>query len=160
MLPPQVHWAWQHLEKALNARRAACKEFHKMLVQFGLRCVETKADQADRDEQAWEAMPKPTEAPETEISLVGLPRVLPELPPHTLGECLAPLHQWLVRLQNAPNAQPLWLSSYQLYAHFQGVTSGWGFRYVAKEKRWELADDWVHEEGYNFIDCQAGSKQF
>eukprot|EP00435_Cladocopium_sp_Y103_P026669 s1004_g6.t1 len=154
-LPAQVLTTWHLLRHALTQRETACRDFHKMLVLFGLRCVETKTDQAERDEQTWEALPKSFEGSETDISLVGLPGVIPELPPHTLGECLAPLHAWLLQLLSGPNLQPLWLSSYQLFAHFQWTTAGMGFRYLAKEKRWELADGYVHEEGFNFIRLSA-----
>eukprot|EP00435_Cladocopium_sp_Y103_P075306 s50_g56.t1 len=154
-LPAQVLNTWHLLRHALTQRETACRDFHKMLVLFGLRCVETKTDQAERDEQTWEALPKSFEGSETEISLVGLPGVMPELPPHTLGECLAPLHAWLLQLLSGPNLQPLWLSSYQLFAHFQWTTAGMGFRYLAKEKRWELADGYVNDEGFNFIRLSA-----
>ena len=51
MLPPMGFWAWTQFDHDLQIRQKACEELHSMLVQFGLRCVETKVDQAERDEQ-------------------------------------------------------------------------------------------------------------
>ena len=68
MLPPSGFWAWTQFDDDLQIRQKACHEFHSMLVQFGLRCVETKVDQAERDEQKWDEMHKPHD-----LSLVGLP---------------------------------------------------------------------------------------
>lgn len=49
------------------------------------------------------------------------------------------------------DAQPLWLSSYELFVHFQGVMSLWGIEYRAKGRTWVLADDFVQSQGFDFL---------
>jgi hypothetical protein len=101
-------------------------------------------------ESAWDEAAPPRDVTEDCVSLEGIPRVLQAPEHHPMGECLQPLHQWLHRLTSTGDGQPLWLSSYQLYAHFQAVTSGWGFQYVRKDRTWVLADTYVHSQGFDF----------
>ena len=150
-LPGHITQLASNFAHTLHTRVAACKAFQSMLVQFGLRCVETKPKVADHDEQKWQKERTKESEGEDDISLSGIPRVLSEPESHKFGPCLEPLHSWLVRLTSVEDARPLWLSSYQLLLHFQGVTSLLGFEYKPKGRKWDLADDYVQSQGYDFL---------
>eukprot|EP00435_Cladocopium_sp_Y103_P015415 s3974_g3.t1 len=149
-LPSAVHWARIALEYELGQRTQACQDFHRMLVHFGLRCVEAKPRVSSQDDSKWDKPRDQGNLTET-VSLVGIQRLLQPPGEHNLGDCLVPLHNWLVQLTTAADAKPLWLSSYQLFQHFLATTPGWGFHYDAKAKVWELADSWIDENGFNFL---------
>eukprot|EP00435_Cladocopium_sp_Y103_P012427 s365_g3.t1 len=149
-LPSFLQHARMRLETALDRRYRVCKSFHSMLVQFGLRCVESKPRVEKQDEVRWDRA-KYLSSQTEHISLDGIPRVLVTPVEHNLGDCLEPLHRWLIKLTTAADARPLWLSSYQLFAHFQATTAGWGFHYDAKHRSWSLADSYVDAQGFNFL---------
>eukprot|EP00435_Cladocopium_sp_Y103_P027303 s205_g6.t1 len=149
-LPARVQYACQKLEHDLRQRYQVCQQFHRMLVQFGLRCVESKPKVEVLDNAKWDEA-KSSGSQSGPLSLEGIQRVLVIPEEHNLGECLEPLHAWLIKLTTAADAKPLWLSSYQLFAHYQATTSGWGFHYDAKHRSWSLADNFVDEQGFNFL---------
>eukprot|EP00435_Cladocopium_sp_Y103_P030925 s305_g7.t1 len=149
-LPAAIHWGRLALEHAVSQRTSACHEFHRMLVQFGLRCAETKPRVSSQDDRKWDQVRHEEDQPEN-VSLVGIQRLLQPPDEHNLGACLVPLHNWLVKLTTAADAKPLWLSSYQLFQHFLATTPGWGFHYDASCRQWRLADGWIDANGLNFL---------
>ena len=92
-LPPRVFWAWQQFDRDFQIRQKACQELHSMFVQFGLRCVEAKVDQAERDEQKWDDMQTPKEVNEQDISLVAstIARRTPQPEPTSLTSPTSPM---------------------------------------------------------------------
>eukprot|EP00435_Cladocopium_sp_Y103_P020606 s10_g5.t1 len=150
-LPSNLLWASQTVESQVARRYRACQEFHTMLVQFGLRCVEQKHVVESCEEPKWDEVKNKQGEEETCVSLEGLQRVTTVTHPHKFGDCLEPLHTWLFSLTTAADAEPLWLSSYQLFVHYQCSTGKSGFVYDSGAKVWKLADDFVHHNGYDFL---------
>ena len=60
------------------------------------------------------------------------------------------MHRWLVLLTQDPEAIPMWLSSYQLYAHFQLSMNHLGFLYNRKTKQYEPLEGRRPNDNYNF----------
>jgi ribonuclease HI len=150
-LPSQVRLLQGKLIYQHNRRHFACKHFHAMLVQFGLRCVEGKATVAHEDANRWADAKKLQEEEESQISLKGFTTDLVAPPSQRLGVCVQPLQQWLTQLLGQDDATPLWLSSYQLYAHYRMTTGHIGFYYDAASRKWDTAEGFVHEHGFNFL---------
>eukprot|EP00435_Cladocopium_sp_Y103_P052600 s1210_g16.t1 len=150
-LPASLLHASAYMSAQHAKRRQACHDLHEMLVQFGLRCVTNKQVVEKQDDSKWEeARVKQTETAHT-VSLRDLTADVQISEPAKFGACLQPLHAWLLALTATPDGVPLWLSSYQLYVHFQCSTGADGFVYDPKEKLWRLADDHVHRNGYDFL---------
>ena len=129
------------MEELYQQRHFACQEFHNMLVQCGLRDVESKAVSADHDEQRWEQETRKGDNRDAPVSLDGIQRLIVPTDPQHLGECLQPLHAWLTALTTAEDAMPIWLSSYQLLMHYQSTTGSMGFEYRRKGRLWLLVQD-------------------
>ena len=65
------------------------------------------------------------------------------------------MESWLQKLLTAPDATPMWLSSYQLLIHFQGTMNEYGMHYDKKTKRWDTAAHVVQQDGYSILSCAA-----
>ena len=100
-----------------------------MLVEIGLRWVDIKDDTAQKDPEAWQRAKEKQEEDWSHISLQGFTSDCVAIPSQRLGECVGPLHRWLLRLLCTDDATPMWLRSYQLYAHYKTATGSVGFRY-------------------------------
>ena len=149
-LPFEVRVLQTKLTNQANRRHFACKHFHAMLVQFGLRCVETKTAVAHEDGGRWEDARKLQEEEESKLSLRGFQTDTEVPPSQRLGACAQVLHQWLARLLDTEDSVPMWLSSYQLYAHYRMATGHVGFCYHTGSRTWNTAEEYIHEHGFNF----------
>ena len=138
-----------------DSMHASSQHFHQMLVNFGLRCVESKTDVAEDDEKRWETSQKKQDEEMFEISLLGFESVMQPSPCVRFGESIDLLHTWLRKLLTAEDAIPMWLCSYQLLAHYQGSTKRIGFWYDAAAKRWGVADEVIHTQQFDYLRLAA-----
>eukprot|EP00435_Cladocopium_sp_Y103_P036870 s2188_g9.t1 len=151
LLPASVLHAYHNLEKALAERYAACASLHRLFIDIGLKVIQEKEATRAREATAWEQITPAKPVESDEVSFFPLPEVLeiPEI--HTLGEGIHLLDQWLRVVTQDPMAQPAWVSSYQLYAHFQMTMDHLGFFYNRKTKVYEELSTVVPPKDYDFI---------
>jgi len=124
---------------------------HKLLVAIGSKVVAEKTTLKAKEEDAWDRMEQQTPTAADRISFAQLPLEIEEPSDHSLGEGFQIMHRWLVQLTQDPAAIPMWLSSYQLYAHFQLSTNHLGFMYNRKSKQFEPLEGRRTNDTYNFI---------
>lgn len=155
LLPPAVLQAHARLKLARITRYQACKAMHRLLVDIGLQVAAEKSALRAQEEVAWDTLAQQTQPISESVSFAQLPVEL--LPPdeHNLGEGFSVIHQWLLQLTKEHDAEPLWLSSYQLYAHFQMSMNHLGFYYDRKCKQFLPLAQSAHKKNYNFIRSAA-----
>ena len=147
-LPTQLAKLAKRVAECFHQRFSACQEHHQMLVQFGLRDVESKVFREEHDQQKWDTVKQKGDNREVRVSLQGIPRLMEAPDHHGLGDCLPPLHDWLFSLTTAADATPIWLSSYQLLMHYQAVTGGFGFEYRRRGRQWLVIRDPESQFGF------------
>eukprot|EP00435_Cladocopium_sp_Y103_P057560 s101_g19.t2 len=141
LLPACVLHAHAILSHELQLRYAACAAFHRLLVDIGLKVVHEKEETRKREAEAWETVIAPLPTAADLVSLQPWPTTLSVPEDHTMGDGLTLLYQWIQIFSQGPRAQPMWVSSYQLYAHFQNSMNHLGFHYNRKTKQYEEIPD-------------------
>ena len=122
-----------------------------LLVDIGRKVVSEKEQIRAAEAAAWEqAEPSVPSATEV-VSFFPLSSDLHEPDNHTLGEGFSILYNWLTELVNDATAEPMWLSSYQVFAHFQLATGHLGFHYNRKTKLYEPLQDLIQHKEFDFI---------
>ena len=148
MLPDNVSHTHRILTQALQPRYQACQT---LLVNIGKQVVAEKEFTRAHEAAAWDHT-RPSQPLEAEVvSIATLPADLGEPEHHTLGEGFTVSHTWLLNLKGGETAIPMWLSSYQLYAHFQWSTGNLGYHYNRKTKVYEPLTGRLQNEDYNFL---------
>lgn len=71
--------------------------------------------------------------------------------PIPLGDGFQVIHSWLMDLTQEADAIPMWLSSYQVLAHFQWKTGQLGYHYNRKTKQYEPLTDLLRTKEFDFI---------
>ena len=150
LLPPEVTQAHQRLKLASQVRYKACQALHRLLVDIGNKVTSEKEELKAKEESAWDAMQSQQPQVVEKVSFAQLPVDLIEPAEHALGEGFQTIYTWLLTLTRETGATPMWLSSYQLYAHFQLHTNHLGFFYNRKSKQFEPLNS-GHKKNYNFI---------
>ena len=150
LLPPEVTQAHQRLKLASQVRYKACQALHRLLVEIGNKVTSEKEELKAKEESAWDAMQSQQPQVVEKVSFAQLPVDLIEPAEHALGEGFQTIYTWLLTLTRETGATPMWLSSYQLYAHFQLHTNHLGFFYNRKSKQFEPLNS-GHKKNYNFI---------
>lgn len=118
---------------------------------MGIRAIGAKTVIRDNDTGDWETLAAQRQQVETDqISLDPFPAQLPEGIEHNMGDCFAPMFQWLKGLVVGEGRQPVSLSSYQLLIHFQGTTGRMGVWYDRPNRRWLFGEDHAREHGFEF----------
>jgi len=146
--------AWEAHANSVKLRKAACVAMHTLMVQLGSKAMQDKDAQQDKQVGEWEGEARrQQQTPEQEPSIGILPAHVEEPVDHTMGQCFHSILRWLRNLQTGDGLQSIWLSSYQLYAHFQAFTGEWGFKYV--QRKWIPADDSIQQEDFDFIRLSA-----
>ena len=151
LLPSVTLTAHARLVEALRVRYAACFAMHTLLVNIGKIVVSEKETLRATEAEGWRLTGPSKPLPSEQVSFATLPMVLDEPETHTLGAGFSVLHRWLLDLTGDEQAVPMWLSSYQLYAHFQWHTGHLGFHYSRKTKTYEPLTDLEGTQDYNFI---------
>ena len=135
----------------LGMEAIVCQSLHQFFIQIGIRAIGAKTVIRDNDTGDWETLAAQRQQVETDqISLDPFPAQLPEGIDHNMGDCFAPMFQWLKGLVVGEGRQPVWLSSYQLLIHFQGTTGRMAVWYDRPNRRWLFAEDHAREHGFEF----------
>ena len=151
LLPARVRQAHRRLANLLESRYAACQAMHKLFVAIGKKVVKEKEEMKARETEAWENVGPSAPTISDVISFLPLPSTVVEPEDHQLGEGFPLIHQWLLEFTGDEQSIPMWLSSYQLYAHFQWSTGHLGFHYNRKTKKFETLTSLGTAKEYNFI---------
>lgn len=150
-LPFQLQIALKQATQQWAIYSQACLDFHRFLVQMGLRAISYKQEIRVQDDDRWQAEPpQPSETDTHQVSLHPFPTTLQLPAEHSFGECAPVLFDWLTKLVTGGRKTPVWISSYQLLIHFQGATGEIGFRYDRPKKTWEMGTDFALVQGYDF----------
>ena len=155
LLPPAVTQAHARLKAACLMRYQACRAMHRLLVDIGLQVVAEKTALRAQEEAAWDTLAQQSQTVNEVVSFAQLPTEIVPPDEHTLGEGFFVIHRWLLMLTKEHDAEPLWLSSYQLYAHFQMSMNHLGFCYNRKEKQYQSLASSAHRKEYNFVRSAA-----
>eukprot|EP00438_Fugacium_kawagutii_P004951 Skav216523 [mRNA] locus=scaffold4485:225672:227267:- [translate_table: standard] len=127
-LSPAIQATWDVAIQEYTERRRLRDLLHQFMYEVGLRAI-TAGKQAPRDQ---EELPQPVamEGPvDSRDSVAPLPDQLPEgTRPKSFGPHCDDIFRWLHVLQ-AGEACNTWMSSYQLFAHFQFSTGMLGYHY-------------------------------
>lgn len=102
-----------------------------------------------------------TEAPQVPVHPPGQPEQQPMFYPvpdaidlsdkHPASAFASVVLEWFRRLQAPQDCTNLWLSSYQLYIHFQGVMGLMGMMFHQATNRWVDAAPFFDMEGFQFL---------
>eukprot|EP00438_Fugacium_kawagutii_P013580 Skav223041 [mRNA] locus=scaffold1069:138252:139415:+ [translate_table: standard] len=153
-LPRGLQQAWAQARKDHAQQTNDHAIIHEVLCQVGLRAVETKPTRRESDECDWETVERPAGV-EQQLSFVPLPTAVPEGCGGALGTNASRLLSWLTQLTQAPGAQPRWLTSYELLAHYQITTGHVGYWYNGATKAFEDATEVYRHRGFDFLKLAA-----
>eukprot|EP00435_Cladocopium_sp_Y103_P024723 s375_g6.t1 len=138
LLPAKVLHAHRALVGVVQLRYAACQTLHRLLVDIGLKVVQEKAATRAKEAEAWEQAQPSAPSDSEEVSLMPWPATLTEPEEHTMGDGIHVLYEWVPKFTGGDDAQPTWVSSYQMFAHFQHVMDHLGYHYNRKTKKYEV----------------------
>lgn len=149
-LPKRVVQFQERARLALERVGELRDHLHTFLVDVGTRAVsQPKPD--DIEPQCPVAVPKPREG-ETRVSFEPFPNEVTEVP-SAMGDIATRVMSWLRQIVTHDEAEPRWITSYHLLAHFQMVTKCHGYRYLPKLKKWEVITDFDDCDGPMFLRC-------
>eukprot|EP00438_Fugacium_kawagutii_P000331 Skav225766 [mRNA] locus=scaffold3092:24294:26339:- [translate_table: standard] len=149
LLPAEVLRTHLSFVPVHQARQRLQSELFKHFVKIGERAVANK-------QRASSSTPAVPPSPPVQFD-AAVPVLHPfpsctDLPPeHPASEFAQVVSQWLLGLQNHRDSVPLWVSSYQLYIHFQGTTNNWGMMFQRATNRWVAAEPLFQKEGFQFL---------
>ena len=149
-LPAHVLQFWKASCRRVDRARRMRDAMRKLITQSGLLATADKASLNDQTNQEWiRQIEQPRQYAQADISLTPLPP-LEDLPAkHSLGPYAETIYQWVKTLSEGTSVRPHWLTSHQLYIHFQGTTGLKGFRFNQKTNRWNAVDQ-ADPAGFDF----------
>ena len=151
ILPPVVMQAHHRLQVECTTRYRACRALHQLFVDIGNRVIGQKNALRAQEEAAWDRIAEALPIEAEVVSFQSLAPGIPEPEEHTLGEGFQLLYDWLLALTGEQGAEPLWLTSYQLLAHFQMSMNHLGFHYCRKNKVYEPLTARRPRKDFDFI---------
>lgn len=157
-LPPQVLSTHAAYQQELANRAELRDALFKMTVAIGQRVISEKDELQVQAEAEWDL--RPPVAPVTEaVSFVQMPERgrLGQFQPHRLGDLSFVIFDWLQLLSNSNAGVPVWMSSYQLYIHFQCSMKHMGFCYQNDIRKWVPLQPIAELQGFDFL---RGSRWF
>ena len=156
-LPPHVLTTWHASCQRVSKARRMRDAMRTLITKSGFLAT---ADQPKLDaavDAAWQRqIDQPRRFDPADLSLLPLPPIDALPAKHSLGPHAALIHAWIPTLAEGTNVRPIWLSSHQLYIHFQGKTRLKGFCFNQKTNKWDSLE---HEDPVHY-DFHKGANSF
>eukprot|EP00438_Fugacium_kawagutii_P008775 Skav220295 [mRNA] locus=scaffold2356:54172:56919:- [translate_table: standard] len=155
-MPPLFCHLWNMKCDEFHSRRALREVLHNFMHRVGERAISDRSSvhavslrsgDLQQSVQGDEVLER--------LSLAPLPRELPEGPrPKAIAAQCGEIFQWLQSLSNGDSVRNHWMTSYQLFAHYQRTTGKLGFCY--RNRMYRCVSD-PDDGDYTFI---LGARRF
>eukprot|EP00438_Fugacium_kawagutii_P016980 Skav202416 [mRNA] locus=scaffold1370:238535:240418:- [translate_table: standard] len=150
-MPPRL---WQTLTAKrleLQQRTALRKSLHALIYQIGARAIASRGSWSDPAPASEQTDPVNRALLDAQSSVEPLPTTLDGLTlPSNVAQHGDQLLNWLLKLQEGPVRSNKWISSYQLFAHFQAHSGDIGFHYDTKRRQYVAFSDYA-SGNYSFV---------
>lgn len=154
-IPGDMQQCWQQMVGQHNRQVQHREVLQKVFLQVGKRAVKKGSTDPGVPQFCEELAPQRTDPggdPDAmlEVSFHPMPPQSQHREDMPLGPCGEATYEWLVHLQNAPNAEPLWMTTYQLLISFQMYAKRLGPK--PDGAGWCQGDTaWPHGFDFNFL---------
>ena len=142
-LPPAVLQIWPGLVKQHERQLQIRHDLRRLFLKVGKRALETLGERTEKELEEPFTRPQPQVPDDFPESFYPFPRWEERIPDDTLEGAAKTVYEWLSDLTQSPQAEPMWISTYQLLVDFQLTTAKIGPRLRSDTKIWDLGD---HED--------------
>lgn len=140
-LPTAVLQIWPGLVKQHERQQQFRADLRWLFLKVGKRSLETMEERVEKEGEEPYVRPQPDIPADFPEGFYPFPSWDNRNPDVDLGEAGAVVYEWLQDLTQDSDAEPMWISTYQLLVDFQLTTARIGPR--RKCQRWDLGD---HED--------------